>query len=456
MAGVYSPPDQPFFTPFQDTEAALSRACPTEDSNGALCLTGDESDPNSQCYCFPFIDAATGVYNLGESQQFLWNDGQVHCESIGGTLAQIYSEAERNTILSKIAPYITVWIGLSRSAEIDGPEWDALPCPAPTEAQCPARVNLFHWGGHTWGTGTIPQTYQDWWIDNDMLYEPDNTYPSRDEYCVFMVGYGNAPPDHPGTWDDDLCYNPYGIVCSVPQIGGGPTPSPSPSPPVDTPSPSPPPAADTPSPPSSTPGSFESTDVASTTPGTTSFTADTGVWEIANCGANMWDVADSFRYVHDTATHAGDVTITATVLTQDLTNFPAMKSALVLRSNLTPGSPAVEVIAGQTWEAATTVSVQYRAIQDGTTVAFDIPALGLPFNPASLPVWLQIERTGATINASASLDGESWTVIYSFTPPDGSAVLGPVFAGMGVSSVTYGAECSPALAMATFNNVSVE
>eukprot|EP00898_Chlorokybus_atmophyticus_P002655 jgi/Chlat1/3390/Chrsp23S03732 len=162
----------------------------------------------------PSMRQRTGAYTLDASQQFNWNDGQIHCESIGGTLAQIYSLAERNTILSKIAPYTTVWIGLSRNADIDGPEWDALPCPPGTVAQCPARVNLFHWGGHSWGTGTIPQTYQDWWIDNDGIWEPDNTFPSRDEYCVFMVGYGNKPPKNPGTWDDDLCYNAWPVVCS--------------------------------------------------------------------------------------------------------------------------------------------------------------------------------------------------------------------------------------------------
>eukprot|EP00898_Chlorokybus_atmophyticus_P002999 jgi/Chlat1/36/ChrspC233139S00917 len=430
-------------------------ACPTEDSNGALCVTGDASNPNSQCYCFPFIDAATGVYTLDAGQQFTWNSGQRHCESIGGTLAQMFSLAERNTIVKKIAPYISAWIGLSRSADIDADEWDALPCPPTTEARCTARVDLFKWGGtDTPGTGTIPQTYQDWLFDFENMYEPDNSDPSREEFCVVMIAYDE--PAHPGTWDDDICTNKFPIICSVPQIGGPSLSPPLPAPPTSSPSPtpSPPPPVQTPSPPAPQSAvTFKSTDIAATTPGTTTYTPSTGVWQIANCGENMWDVEDSFRYVHDAATHAGNVTITATVLTQDLANFPATKSALVLRSNLTPGkwSPAVEIIVGQTWEAATSVFVQYRAMQDGTTEDFDFPALDSP----SLPVWLQISRTGNTIQASASLDGESWTVIYSFAPPAGSALLSPVFVGMGVCSVTYGESCTPSLATSTFSNVSV-
>eukprot|EP00898_Chlorokybus_atmophyticus_P003507 jgi/Chlat1/4157/Chrsp27S04231 len=212
--------------------------------------------------------------------------------------------------------------------------WDALPCPPPTEAQCPARVNLFKWGGHAWGTAS----YQDWWIDNDNFYEPDNTYPSRNKYCVFMVGYGNQPPDHPGTWDDDLCDSKRPITVGPPfsppptsspppskpppkrsppppkRSPPPPKPPPSPpppppkwskspasrSPPLPMPIPSPPPSP-TPPPTPQTAVNFQLADIAATTPGTSTFTAGTGVWQIAICGNNIYSLADSFRYVYGSA-----------------------------------------------------------------------------------------------------------------------------------------------------------
>eukprot|EP00898_Chlorokybus_atmophyticus_P003568 jgi/Chlat1/4211/Chrsp27S04301 len=409
-------------------------ACPTQDKNGALCLTGDASDPNTQCYCIPWIDATTGANSVqDESQHFTWNDGQLQCESIGGTLAQIYSEAEKTTILNVIKPYITVWIGLSRNDAVNGAQWDALPCPPPTQAQCPARVDLFKWGGHTWGTGTIPQSYQDWWIDNDMLYEPDNTYYSRDEYCVFMVGYGNQPPAQPGTWDDDLCYSTYPIVCSVPQIGASNPSSPPPTaslpPPTPTlsPPPSPPPG------PQTAINNFVSLDIAATTPGTTTYTAKTGVWQITNCGANMWDAADSFRYVYSTKTYAGSVTITAKVLTQDLKNFPNMKAAL--------GPQQLNFWLQRHGKLLPPFSCRRT---DSS-----------PFNPCTLPVYLKISRTGTTFTSSASTNGVSWTVINTYTPAAGSPLLSSIYVGMGVCSVTYGSTCKP-LATATLSNVAVQ
>ena len=63
---------------------------------------------------------------------------------------------------------------------------------------------------------------------------------------------------------------------------------------------------------------------------------------------------------------------------------------------------------------------------------------------ATAPNWVKLERLGTTINAYASSDGTTWTLVGS----DTIGMTASVYVGLAVSSHTTTA------AQATFDNVS--
>ena len=62
------------------------------------------------------------------------------------------------------------------------------------------------------------------------------------------------------------------------------------------------------------------------------------------------------------------------------------------------------------------------------------------------PYWVKLERSGNTLTASQSADGDTWTVVDSQVITMGTTV----FVGLGVSSHT-----TSTAATATFDNVTV-
>ncbi len=95
------------------------------------------------------------------------------------------------------------------------------------------------------------------------------------------------------------------------------------------------------------------------TSGTAAF-AD-GAYRVSASGANIWGVEDAFHYVW--TQRSGDVHIAADIAFEGKGVDPHRKAGLMIRQNLTPGSPYADVMV----HGDGMVSLQYREVQDGPT-----------------------------------------------------------------------------------------
>ena len=111
------------------------------------------------------------------------------------------------------------------------------------------------------------------------------------------------------------------------------------------------------------------------------------------------------------------------------------KAGVMIRANLTPGSPHAFMLAS----AGKGYAFQRRAEQAGLTTH-------TTGGTGTAPVWLRLVRSGDTISAYRSADGASWILVGSDT------ILMPhdVLIGLAVSSHTATATCR-----ATFEHVTV-
>ena len=133
-----------------------------------------------------------------------------------------------------------------------------------------------------------------------------------------------------------------------------------------------------------------------------------GVFKIGGSGADIWALADAFRFLYRAL--SGDGEISVRVLSLDNTD-PWAKAGVMIRDSLDPGSAyAMTVVT-----PGNGVSFQSRAAA-GQGCALDWG----PGVPA--PTWLRIKRTGNTITGYQSADGASWTPIASRAIPMGATV----------------------------------
>lgn len=96
--------------------------------------------------------------------------------------------------------------------------------------------------------------------------------------------------------------------------------------------------------------------------GSATFDARRGAYRLVGNGDDLWAAKDDFHFVERPA--AGDVAITATITPVSGSAHPHSKAGLMIRRDLTPDSPYVDIAVHQDGN----VALQYRATRGGETV----------------------------------------------------------------------------------------
>jgi TolB protein len=121
-----------------------------------------------------------------------------------------------------------------------------------------------------------------------------------------------------------------------------------------------------------------------------------GIYRVTGGGANIWGSADAFHYVW--TRRSGDLHIAADIAwaINAAAGDPHRKAGLMIRRNLTPGSPYADVMV----HGDGTISLQYREVQDGPTY--------------------QIVSATNSRSARVRLEREGDYVYFSVGPPGGA------------------------------------
>lgn len=155
-----------------------------------------------------------------------------------------------------------------------------------------------------------------------------------------------------------------------------------------------------------------------------------GVWTVTAAGSDIWGTADAFRFVHQTMTGDGVVTVRLT----SVSNTDAWtKAGVMMREDLAPDSPHAFVLGTP---GSNGFAFQRRAQRGGASTH---TSAGV----GSMPEWLRLVRVGSTITAQRSDDGATWTTIGS----ESIAMGQTIYVGLAVTS-----HDSSRLATATFDN----
>jgi regulation of enolase protein 1 (concanavalin A-like superfamily) len=163
-----------------------------------------------------------------------------------------------------------------------------------------------------------------------------------------------------------------------------------------------------------------------------SATYTSGTFTQAGAGADVWATADSFNFTYRPL--VGDGQIVARVASLQNTNTYA-KAGVMVRAALDAGA------------ANALLSVKPGGgIEFLARTAAGTPTVWGNGGTGSAPVWLRLARAGATLTASQSADGASWTTIGTATVP----MAASVYVGLAVCSHDTGA-----LNTAAFGSVSV-
>src|SRR3954471_19923335 len=97
--------------------------------------------------------------------------------------------------------------------------------------------------------------------------------------------------------------------------------------------------------------------------GAATFDRHANVYRVTGGGANIWANADAFHYLW--TQRSGDLHVAADIAFAPArpTSDPHRKAGLMIRQNLTPGSPYADVML----HGNGLVSLQWRDVQDGPT-----------------------------------------------------------------------------------------
>jgi hypothetical protein len=133
-------------------------------------------------------------------------------------------------------------------------------------------------------------------------------------------------------------------------------------------------------------------------------------------GADIWGTADAFRYHYGSIGPQG--TLSARVMSIEHTD-PWAKAGVMIRSNLSPGSPHVMLIVSPDRG----IAMQYRAVQDG-------PSGNVAIVPGNAPLWVRLRRDGVRITGEVSYNGLTWGPFGQIDLPLGDSAT----AGLAVTS----------------------
>ena len=182
---------------------------------------------------------------------------------------------------------------------------------------------------------------------------------------------------------------------------------------------------------SSLPSPWTSQDVGAVgAPGGASYA--NGTFTVQGAGADIWGTADAFQFVSQPL--AGDGQVTARIVGLQNTNTYA-KAGVMIRQALTAGSAHVllDLKGGGGLEFLT------RPTSGGQTT-FLAGANG------GGPVWVRLTRSGSSITAYSSTDGQAWTSIGTAS----GSFTGGAYVGLAVTSHVAGV-----LTTATIDSVTV-
>jgi TolB protein len=151
--------------------------------------------------------------------------------------------------------------------------------------------------------------------------------------------------------------------------------------------------------------------------GSASYDAATKTYSVTGGGANIWYAADAFHYVWKKMP-AGDLHIAADISFATTTGIPHKKAGLMIRQDLTPGSPYVDVaVHGNGFTA-----MQWREDENGPSNEIAVQMLS--------PTRVRLEREGEYAYVSvAGPDG----VLHHAGGNVRIKLTGPYYVGLGVS-----------------------
>ena len=189
--------------------------------------------------------------------------------------------------------------------------------------------------------------------------------------------------------------------------------------------------AGTPASPIALPSGWSQQDIGSVgAAGSGGYSAGSGTFTVKGSGADIWGTADAFHYVYKPMT--GDGVVIARVASIQNVNAWT-KAGVMIRQTLDPGSAQALMLVSYSKGLA----FQRRTSNGGVSTSTS-------GSMATAPNWVKLERLGTTINAYASSDGTTWTLVGS----DTISMTASVYVGLAVSSHTT------TVAQATFDNVS--
>lgn len=126
-------------------------------------------------------------------------------------------------------------------------------------------------------------------------------------------------------------------------------------------------------------------------------------------GSDIWGTADAFGFLYEERTGDFDVVVRQNSITQ---SDAWAKGGLMAREELTPGSRHWNVLNTPQGGANITVA-QQRSATDGESS--DWHTASVTQNPYP-NAWVRIKRTGQSLSAFHSTDGQSWTLAAQSTP----------------------------------------
>ncbi|MBV8445529.1 MAG: hypothetical protein JOZ92_06400 [Candidatus Dormibacteraeota bacterium] len=175
-------------------------------------------------------------------------------------------------------------------------------------------------------------------------------------------------------------------------------------------------------------------DIGSPTPaGSSSLNGST--WTVQGGGSDIQGTADHFQFASQAL--SGDGSVSAHVTAQSNTSSWA-KAGVMLRATTDPGSPYYAVFA----TPGNGIDVQYRSAQGGSTGTSHS-------GTTTLPIYLQITRTGTSFSAFTSSNGSTYTLVPGSTKTV-AALSGTLLGGIAVSSHN-----ASSLSTVTMDTVSV-
>jgi hypothetical protein len=152
-------------------------------------------------------------------------------------------------------------------------------------------------------------------------------------------------------------------------------------------------------------------------PGTAAYDPATQTYAVAASGANMWFTADALQFVWKKV--SGDVSIAADITFVGESKEGHRKACLILRQDLDPGSPYVDVAC----HGDGLTSLQFREVAGGVTREIQ--------SNVSAPRRVRLDRIGDTVYLSvAGPDG----VLRPSGASIGLRLKVPFYVGLGVSA----------------------